>query len=88
MSLQPKKIHLHLTTLWYRHQIQGEKEGLERIVEYLNNITPLLVEGFHTESNKIRYLRNAVLGKKWATTKLKNISIIQYTLDQLVMTIN
>ena len=33
-------------------------------VEYLDNITLQLVDGFHTEKNKITYLRNAVLDKK------------------------
>ena len=46
------------------YQIQDEKEYLRRMVEHLNNITPQLVDGFYTESNKIRYLRNAVLEKK------------------------
>ena len=55
------------------------------MVEYLNNITPHAVDGFHTELNKIRYLRNAVLGKKWEATSLKSISTLQYNFDQLVM---
>ena len=69
-------------------QMQNEKNVPRSIVEYLNNITPQLVEGFHTESNKIRYLRNAVLGKKCVATPLKNISTAQYTFDQLVMALN
>ena len=70
------------------HQIRDEKEGLRLIVKCLKNITPRLVEGLHTESNKIRYLRNAVLGKKWETTPLKNISTAQHIFDQLVMALN
>ena len=46
-----------------RHQIQYEKEFLCRMVEYLNNITPQLLDGSHTESNKTKYLRNAVLAR-------------------------
>ena len=71
-----------------RQQIQDEKECLRSMVEYLNNITPQLVDGFHTESNKIRYLRDAVLGKKWATTLLKIISTAQYNFEQIVMVLN
>ena len=37
------------------------------MAEYLNNITPKLLDGFHTESKKIKYLSNAILDKKWAT---------------------
>ena len=47
-----------------RHQVKDEKECLRRMDEYLNNITPQQVDGFCTESNKIRHLRNAEIGKK------------------------
>ena len=46
------------------------------------------MDGFHTEPNKIRYLRNSVLDKKWATISLKNISTNQYNFDKLVMALN
>ena len=46
------------------------------------------MNGFLTESDKIRYLRNVVIGKKWATKPLKNISTVQYNFDQLVMALN
>ena len=65
-----------------RHQIQYEKEYIGRKVVYLNNVTPQLVDGFHTEANKIRYLHYAILGKRWATTPLKNISTAEYNFDQ------
>ena len=46
------------------------------------------MDGFYTELNKIMYLRNAVLGKKWETTPLKNISLAQYNFNQLVLAQN
>ena len=46
------------------------------------------MHGLHTELNKIRCLLNAVLGKKWATTPLKNIPTAQYNLDRLIMALN
>ena len=58
------------------------------IVEYLNKITPQLMDSFHTASNEKRYLRNATLGRKWATTPLKNISKAQYNFHQLMMAFN
>ena len=66
-----------------RHQIRDGKECLCPMVEYLNKITSKLVDSFHTESNKMGYLRNAVLDKKWETTPLKNISAEQYNLTNL-----
>ena len=58
------------------------------MIEYFNNITAELVDGFHTELNKIRYLRNTVVGKKWETTPLKNISRAQYNFNHLEMALN
>ena len=54
LSLQSEVDSLDFDEFMTRHQIQYEKECLPRMVEYLNNITPQLVDGFHTESNKIR----------------------------------
>ena len=63
--------------------IGGEK-CLICIFEYLRNTTLQLVYGFRTETNKIRYLRNAFLGEKWATTSLKNIKTVQRNFDKPV----
>ena len=71
-----------------RNHLQDETECVRQLVKYLSKVTPHLVEGFHTERNKIRYLRNAVLGKQCATTPWKKISTARYTVDQLVMALN
>ena len=55
-------------------KINDKKKRLLWMVEYLSNTTPQLVNGFHTESNKIRYLCDGVFGKKWVAAPLKNIS--------------
>ena len=52
LSFQSEVQSLNFDDFIVRHQIQHEKECLRRIVEYLNNITPKLVDGFHSESNK------------------------------------
>ena len=88
MSLQSEIDSLTFDDFMERHQIWDEKEALRRIVKYLNSITPQFAEGFHTESNRIIYLRNAVLDKKWAATPMENISTARYTFDQLVMALN
>ena len=81
LSLQSEFHSLNFGEFMARIRIQDGKELLRRMVEYLNNITPQLVYSFHTESNKIRYLHNAVLSMKWATTPLKNISMAQYNFN-------
>ena len=73
-SLESEVDSLSFDESMARHQKQDEKECLRRMVRYLNNITPELVDRFYTESNKTRYLRDAVLGKKWATNPLENTS--------------
>ena len=55
------------------------------MIEYLSSATQRLVEGLYTESNKIIYLWNAVLGKNMETIFLKNISTVQQNIDQLLM---
>ena len=87
LSLQSEVDSLSFDEFMALQQIQDCKECLRQMVKYLNNITPQLVDSFHTELNKIRYLLNAVFRKKWATT-LKNISTVQYNFDQLVMSSN
>ena len=71
-----------------RHLIEHEEEYLRRIVEYHNKITAQLVDGFHTESNKISYLRYTIISKRYATNPLKNIFKSQYSFDQLKMELN
>ena len=57
------------------------------MVEYLNSITLQLVDDLHTEKIKIRFLCNSLLGKKWKTMLLKNISTIQHFFGKLVITL-
>ena len=63
-----------------RKYIQNKTECVSLFVACLNNITLQLVEDFFAESNKTTYLLNALLGRKWATTLLNNISTDQYLL--------
>ena len=81
LSIQSMVDSLNVDEFMARHQLQEQKECLRQMVEYLNNIIQQHVDGFHTESNKVRHLRNAVLGKKWETTSLKNISKAQCNFD-------
>ena len=64
LSLQSEVDSVNYDEFMAGLQIQYEKEFLRRMVEFLINITPQLVDGFHIESNKKRFPRNEVLGKK------------------------
>ena len=51
-------VHSTLPSTWY-------EKCQHRLVEYLNNVSALLVERSYTDQNKIRCLHKAVLGKRW-----------------------
>ena len=88
LSLQSEVTSVDIDDLTARSLIQYEKECLQRIVEYPNNMAPHLVVRFQTESNKRRYPSNAVIDKKCATTPVRNISAAQYNYDHLVLALN
>ena len=71
-----------------RFQIQDEIEYLCCRLGYLYNIKPQTVDGFHTESNKIRYFLNTVLDEKCETSSSKNIFTAQYNLGHPEMALN
>ena len=53
LSFQSKVDSLNFDEFVARHQIQDEIECLRPMVKYHNNTTPQILDGFHTESNKI-----------------------------------
>ena len=61
-------ISLNFDDFIARNYIHDEKEDIQSIVKYLDKVTTWLVEELHTGLNRIRYLRNAVLCKKYVIT--------------------
>ncbi len=55
------------------HSLATEYEGLKRIVEYIERLTPQCPVGFRSHENKIRFLCSAVLGYEWALTPIRRI---------------
>ena len=74
--------------LWHATRYKSRKKSLRHLAKYLQNYTIQLVEGFRTESSKVGYVRNALLGKKWASSTLNNISAARYTFDQHIVALN
>ena len=62
LYLQSKFDSLNLDDFMARHQIQMRKNVYAIWLNTSDKIRPQLVDGFHTESNKMRYFQNAVLG--------------------------
>ena len=73
-SVQLEDDSLNFDRFMTYYQIKDDKECLRYMVKYLNNITPQLVDGFRTKSNKVRYLGDSILRNKWAITPPKNMS--------------
>ena len=53
VSLKSEIDSLNFDESMDRQQIQNQKDCQSRMVEYLKNIIPQQVDGFHTELNKI-----------------------------------
>ena len=53
---------LRLNTFISIHSLTSESEGLNKMVEYIERLAPQCPPGFHSDENKIRFLRSAVLG--------------------------
>ncbi len=66
------------------HSLATESEGLKRIVEHIERLTPQCPVGFRSDENKIRYLRSAVLGYEWSLTPIRSIVTHGYKLHGFV----
>ena len=51
ITIQSEVDSLEFDDFMTRNQIKDEKEGLRRMVKYLNNVTAQLVEGFHSKKH-------------------------------------
>ena len=54
-------------------------DGLTRLVEYLELLTPQCPPGIRSDENKIRFLRKALLSYEWGLSPIRNIVSHRYT---------
>ena len=84
LAVQSELEMLTLHRLMVEKGISDEGVGLSKLVERINVLTPQCPPNFRSESNKIRYLRSAVLDRDWAQTPVSNITTAQYSFNSLV----
>ncbi len=73
LQVQSSLEWLKLSSFMSAHSVSTESEGLSKIVEHSEKLTPQCPDGFRSHENKIRYLRSAVLGSEWALTSIRSI---------------
>ena len=65
-------------------EISSHSDGLTKIISLIERLTPQCQPQFRSDSNKINYLRKAVLGFKWAMTPVGNIVTARYSFNGFV----
>ena len=75
---------LRLDKYMTEHEITDVSDGLTKIVNLIENLTPQCQPQFRSDSNKIVYLRKAVLGHEWAKGPISNIISSRYSFNGFV----
>ncbi len=74
---------LKLTKFMQERDITSVAEGLTKLVDYIERLTPQCPQGFQEDSHKARYLRSAVINFSWARAPVSNIVSNRYTFHAL-----
>ena len=75
---------LRLDKYMAEHDISSHSEGLTKLVDVIERLTPQCQPQFRSDANKINYLRKAVLGFNWSMTPIGNIITAKYTFNGFV----
>ena len=59
-------------------------DGLTKLFEHFELLTPQCPPGFRSDQNKIRFLRKAVLSCEWAFAPIRNIDSHRYKCHSFV----
>ena len=73
-----------LSRVMQTHEITDKGDSQKKLVNRINILTPQCPPGFRSESNKIRFLRSAVLDRAWDQTPVSNIITAKYTFNSFV----
>ena len=87
-----RRLDVHMTrrvlslekTLPAIEEVLSDSERLNWLVKRINRLTPQCPEGFRSEENKIQFLRDAVIGKDWASQAISQITTSQYCFKSFV----
>ena len=84
LQVQGRLDTLRLDKCMAEHQITSHSEGLTKIVDLIERLTPQCQPQFRSGANKISYLRKAVLGFNWAMVPIGNIITAKYSFNSFV----
>ena len=76
LQLRSEFDSLDLQSFMSKHQIVDTSAGLTKLVDHINALVPQLPDGFGNDSNKIRYLRRAVMRLEWAQQPIPKWQIL------------
>ena len=75
---------LRLRKFMVEHEITNVSEGLTKLINIIEELTPQCQPEFRTNAHKISFLRKAVLGYEWAKGPISNIITSRYTFNAFV----
>lgn len=84
LQVQGRLDTLRLDKFMAEHLITSHSEGLTKIVDLIERLTPQCQPQFRSDANKISYLRKAVLGFNWAMVPIGNIITAKYSFNSFV----
>lgn len=87
LQLQSEIEGLELNSFMRKHNMMCEFKRLAILIDRTNALAPQLPHGFGDDHYKIRYLRHAALGCKWAWQPISQMTIARYTFTQFIISL-
>ena len=84
LAVQSELEKLRIEKYMKEKEITTVSEGLSSLVDRLNALTPQCPKNFRHDSNKIRFLRSAVVGHPWASRAVGQITTAKFTFNTFV----
>ena len=87
-----RRLEVHMTIRSLRiesavsqnEDVTNDSESLNWLVMRINRLTPQFPEGFRSEENKMQFLRDAVIGREWASQAISQITTSKYSFSGFV----
>ena len=84
LQVQNALENLRLQRFMSEKEIASASEGLTKVVDHIEKLSPECPPSFPQDAHKIRFLRNAVKPFPWSRTPISNIVTLKYNFNQLV----
>ena len=84
LQVQGKLELLRLDKFMDEHDVKDVSEGLTKIFNLIEDLTPQCQSQFRSDSENIVFLRKAILGYEWAKGPISNVIYSRFTLNAFV----